>query len=356
MKNHSQWMQKALAAAQIRRGFCAPNPSVGAVLVSPLGECLGTGTHWACGHDHAERNVIQKVGVLPPETTLYVTLEPCSHHGRTPPCTDIIIDSGVSSVYYAYKDPNPQVSGSGADVLSRAGIACHHLPLPAVDNYYKSYAYWLKTKHPRLIAKLAQSQDGITARADGAPLTITGKEAASLTAQKRQQADALLTTIQTVIKDNPRLNCRTADCVISKRVYVMDSSLQFPPDARLLETAEEVVLLYSSSNHTTKLNKEWPLSDLRGIPIASGEWSLEWLSISEALGKEGLHEVWFEGGPTAFQSLLNSGLMAEAWIYQSPHALGAGLPGISFTHERLVSASYTESDVGEDSAFHFEWF
>ncbi len=344
---------QALAAADSRLGFCAPNPAVGAVLVSASGDLLSVGCHWACGYDHAEVDAIKKAGKQSDGATLYVTLEPCNHTGKTPPCTRAIIDASIARVYYGYKDPNLRVLGSGAEVLTASGISCEYLPSDAVHVFYRSYTHWLKTGLPRFIAKLAQSKNGVSAKGDGRSLTITGPEAAAHTAKGRKHADAILTTVTTVLADDPRLNCRLTDRVESRPVYVLDSCLRFPTKARLLQTAQEVILV--CRDDASMDEKNWPCSHLRCLPVPYDERGLNWSSVARILGAEGLHEVWVEVGPTAFQSLLESGLLSEAIIYQSTNVVEIGLPGIALSHKMLVNAEYEERNLGDDVMYHFRW-
>jgi diaminohydroxyphosphoribosylaminopyrimidine deaminase/5-amino-6-(5-phosphoribosylamino)uracil reductase len=353
MSHNNLWMSQALAAADSRRGFCSPNPAVGAVLVSADGVHIATGCHWASGHDHAEVDAIKKVGDLAQGATLYVTLEPCNHSGKTPPCTQAIQAAGIARVYYGYADPNPQVTGSGAQALQVAGIPCELLVDEAVTDFYRSYTHWLQTGKARLIAKLAQTQDGMTAKACGSPLTITGPEAAVFTAQGRRRADAVLTTVTTVLNDDPRLNCRLTDRVESRPVYVLDSRLRFPPNAKLLQTSEEIVLLCRDDQVIDE--SQWPAKELRVLPVATNERGLNWSAVADVLGQEGMHEVWVEMGPTAFQSLLESGELSQAIILQSPQAVGAGLPGISLSHPVLKDAECSEESLGKDTLYRFTW-
>ncbi|MBS0351896.1 MAG: bifunctional diaminohydroxyphosphoribosylaminopyrimidine deaminase/5-amino-6-(5-phosphoribosylamino)uracil reductase RibD, partial [Proteobacteria bacterium] len=147
MQNHQQdifFMRRALELAATRRGFCAPNPAVGAVVVKD-GAIIAEGVHWAYGQAHAEPDALSKIAHLAQGATLYVTLEPCSHFGKTPPCTDLIIRSQLAKIFYGMSDPNPKVKGGGAQVLNEAGMACEFLSIPELTEFYQSYGYWLKT-------------------------------------------------------------------------------------------------------------------------------------------------------------------------------------------------------------------
>src|SRR5262249_16751153 len=150
----------ALEQAQKHRGFCAPNPAVGAVMVKG-GEVIGCGHHEGPGSPHAEVIALNSVTdlALAKNSTLYVTLEPCCHWGRTPPCTDLLIKTGIKKVIYGFADPNPQVNGEGDKILRQAGIESTHHSLPEIDEFYTSYTHWWRTKLPYVTAKLAQSAD-----------------------------------------------------------------------------------------------------------------------------------------------------------------------------------------------------
>jgi len=294
------YLLKALDEAYKRRGFTAPNPAVGAVVVSD-NKIIASGTHWGPGHAHAERHALSK---LPRHvtrgTTLYVTLEPCCHEGRTPACTDAIIEAGVSRVVYAMRDPNLPNATRGHDVLSAHGIEVVHEPLPEIDAFYEAYCCWLATKRPFVIAKLALSKDDDIAYLDGNPAVLSGPEAAQFTHQQRLYADVILTTATTVLNDDPALNVRLGDKRIAKPVCVLDSKQRLTGNERLFKTAEKVFCL--NEGH----------QDLNHV-IAS-------------LGEQGYHQVWVEVGATALHALLEQALVQRLILYKTPTKLAA--PGL----------------------------
>lgn len=347
------WMEQALAAADRRRGFCAPNPAVGAVLVSELGEVIAVGEHWACGEPHAEVVALQKAGGAARGATLLVTLEPCCHTGRTGPCTAAIIAAGVSRVYYGFRDPNPRVSGGGAAALHASGIPCEHLSLTIVDEFYRSYAYWTATGRPFVRAKLAMSADGMIAAADGSPLVISGGVAAEFTAQGRRHADAILTTANTVIADNPRLNVRLGTEVQSRPVYVVDSGLRCGDDILLLHTARALIFFHGNQYDPNILDI-WMSQSVACEKIAENDQGLLLDDVMAKIGADGVHELWVEVGSICLQSLIKSGLLDELLIYVSPINVGDGYNAFLLP-EQLTSlgGNCKSSSLGDDQLYTF---
>ncbi|WP_304985754.1 bifunctional diaminohydroxyphosphoribosylaminopyrimidine deaminase/5-amino-6-(5-phosphoribosylamino)uracil reductase RibD [Coxiella-like endosymbiont] len=175
MNNSEVYLKQALEFAEIRRGFCAPNPAVGAILVKD-NKIISTGFHKRNGLPHAEVEAINSAGENVKGADLYVTLEPCCHYGKTPPCTDLIIKTGIKSVYYSLADPNPNVFNKGAQALKQAGIDCFLLEIPEIKSFYKSYSYWTANKRSWITIKLALSLDGKIAGIKGKPVALTGEE------------------------------------------------------------------------------------------------------------------------------------------------------------------------------------
>lgn len=320
-QTHDQdFLKQALQQAQLRRGFCSPNPSVGAVVVKE-GQIIGQGCHWACGFPHAESVALGALGKSAQGASLYVTLEPCSHHGRTPPCTDLIIRSGVSEVFFGMQDPNTGVSGRGAEVLRAAGIPCTQILCPQVEDFYQSYRHWLKTAQPWVTLKLAISFDGKIAGEQGKPVEISGAGCRQLTHQLRRQSDAILTTVQTILTDDPRLNVRLNNEIIAKPLYILDSHLRMPEQAKVFETCRPLTIFHgrqaSAAQREILENRQ-----VRCIAVAEGDESLDLQEILHHIGKDGRHDLWVEAGGRCFHRFMKHSLAQNVYIYVAPKILG----------------------------------
>lgn len=301
------FLQQALAEAAVFRGVCAPNPAVGAVLVK-AGKVIGVGAHAGPGKGHAEVLALQGITGDLSTATLYVTLEPCCHHGRTPPCTDLIIACGVGRVIFSEQDPNPAVSGKGQAKLKAADILCERLSVPAIQAFYQSYRQWWQTGLPFVTAKLAMTRTGAIAEADGSPLAITGLEFSHFTHQARAKADGILTTVKTILSDNPRFNARLEDKVIAKPLYVLDTKARLPVTAKVWETAKSLTVFYGETADAEAVAR---LQRQGGVCIAVPERraGLDILAVMRQLGELGLHDLWVEAGGQCLSSLLQAGLV-----------------------------------------------
>lgn len=350
MQSDADYLLQALAAAAPRRGHCAPNPAVGALLVDASGTVVAIGTHFAAGHPHAEVAAIAAyAGTDYHALCLYITLEPCAHHGKTPPCVDAIKAAGIGRVVFAYRDPNPQVAGRGQRTLQAAGIPCEHTAVPAIDLFYRSYAHWVATQRPWVTVKMAMTADGYCARKKGERLWITGQAANALTHQARAQADAILTTAQTVLADDPQLNARLPTGTVPKPVYVLDRACRLTAGRRLEQTATSLTCYHAHGAHP-------PLAPLaaRYQAVACQGTQLAWPAVLSAIGAQGIHDLWVEAGPTLLATLHAGGWINALRIYRSPHPLGEpGLralpPTIDLTEARWVA-------VGEDAWAELTFF
>jgi diaminohydroxyphosphoribosylaminopyrimidine deaminase/5-amino-6-(5-phosphoribosylamino)uracil reductase len=316
----AKFLRKALRLAQLKKGFCAPNPSVGAVLVS-ANKILARGFHEGYGLPHAEVNALNNLAPLSSQSTLYVTLEPCAHFGKTPPCVNLIIEKKISRVVFGYVDPNPLVCGLGRQLLEKAGIECVHLQLDAITDFYESYAHWQKVQLPTVTAKLALSMNGCIAGPHGQAVAITGSELADLTHKLRKKADALLTTAATIIKDNPRLNARIKNRIYQKPVYILDRTLQIPYSAEIFKTAKHVTIF-----HAETVSPAINLSNVtyHAIPLLQNNLNLN--SILRQIGKDGIHDLWVEAGGKCFAAFFEGKLLKKALIYIAPKWILQGTP------------------------------
>jgi diaminohydroxyphosphoribosylaminopyrimidine deaminase/5-amino-6-(5-phosphoribosylamino)uracil reductase len=316
------WMAEALKLAEQGRTTTTPNPNVGCVIVKD-DQLIGAGYHQRAGGPHAEVHALQQAGLAAAGATAYVTLEPCSHQGKTPPCADALIAAGVARVVCALIDPNPQVAGKGLAALRVAGIATEHGVLAsAAEQLNLGFLKRMRTGRPRVIVKLAASLDGATAMASGESQWITGPEARADVQHWRAQSCAILTGVDTVLADDPALTVRLPNCSRQPLRLVLDSHGRIPLDAQLLRVpgatvvlhgehlaAERIVALQQAGYRTVGL----PLVDNRIDLNALLDWA----------GHEQLNQLWVEAGATLAGTLIGSGNVDEVILYQAPLFLGA---------------------------------
>lgn len=321
--NDIAFLHQALALAEIQRGFCSPNPAVGAVIVRD-NKILAKGYHRGPGHAHAEVAALQQLNAQQTAgATMYVTLEPCCHFGRTPPCTDALIASGIKRVIYGYEDPNPLVAGRGRSILNSHGIECELLAIPDINVFYQSYQYWHRTKKPFITAKIALTLDGKIAGDNGQPIAITGDETNVLTHKNRKRSDAILTTVKTILSDDPQLNVRLDGAEIRKPLYILDSDLRLPSDAQVFRTASKITLFHKNTIPDTG---KYESLGARCVGIKADKEGLCLISLISIIGEDGIHDLWIEAGGKCFSAFVRNSLLQKAWIYIAPKWLGSGMP------------------------------
>ena len=318
-------MARALQLAERGLWTTSPNPRVGCVVVRD-GEIVGEGWHEKAGEPHAEVNALQMAGDKARGSTAYVTLEPCSHHGRTPPCAEALIAAGLTRVIAAMTDPNPLVAGQGLARLSAAGIetACGLLENEA---YELNIGFVSRMTHgrPWLRLKAAASLDGKTALNNGVSQWITGPEARRDGHAWRARACAILTGIGTVRDDDPQLSVRDVETTRQPLRVVVDSQLDIPLTARILqgggtlvvgavENAEKIALLRSTGNFVEIL------------PNPAGKVDLK--ALLELLARRGINEVHAEAGCKLNGSLIREGLVDELLLYLAPCLIGHQANGL----------------------------
>lgn len=352
----TNYLETALRLAEIRKGFCAPNPCVGAILVKN-GQIIAKGYHQASGSPHAEVDAISRVD--PSETSgaaLYVTLQPCCHTAKkTPPCTDLIIKSGIIKVIYGFRDPNPAVNGHTDKILKGAGIECVHYPLTLIDNFYASYAYWWKHKRPFTTAKLAMSLDGKIAGRNGKRVQLTGSIAQKFTHQQRKYTDAILTTAKTIIEDDPLLNCRIDNIIYTKPIYIIDTHLSTPISAKIFNSAQKITIFHHTQISEKEQNRFQKYA-IRFIPIKSDNIGLNLAEIIKQIGQDGIIDLWIESGGKSFQSFIENSLLQRAFIYIAPQWLGEKTLLAFNVPDPLKGAIWANSTIlGKDSCFEFKW-
>lgn len=315
----NEFMARALRLAERGLYSTTPNPRVGCVIVRD-GRVVGEGWHARAGEAHAEIHALRAAGAAARGATAYVTLEPCSHHGRTPPCAEALIAAGVTRVVAAMEDPNPQVAGQGMAALLAAGIAaeCGLLGDAALELNI-GFAARMTRRRPWLRMKLAASLDGKTALQNGASQWITGAAARQDGHRWRARACAILSGIGTVRDDDPQLNVRGVETTRQPLKVVVDSRLELPLDARVLAGGDVLVAAAQGDAAKIAALRERGAEVLL-LPDAGGKVDLT--ALLEELGRRGVNEVHAEAGFKLNGSLLGAGLVDELLLYLAPCLIG----------------------------------
>jgi diaminohydroxyphosphoribosylaminopyrimidine deaminase/5-amino-6-(5-phosphoribosylamino)uracil reductase len=351
-----QWMELALRQAEQSVGLASPNPAVGCVLVRG-GRLVGEGFHAFDRRDHAEIVALKQAGSQARGATAYVTLEPCSHHGRTGPCADALSAAGVERVVVATVDPNPVVHGAGIAKLRAAGIEVRTgvLEEPA-RRLNDGFAKFVATGLPFVTMKVAATLDGRIAPAQsvaGAPYWITGEEARTEVHRMRHAADALVAGVGTVLADNPLLTDRSG---LPRRRpllrIVLDSALRTPLDSQLVKTAQEDVLIFFTH---AGVSAQQAL-EARGVRLQQlgqdrpGE-RVALPQLLESLGRMSVTSLLIEGGAQVHTAALNQGLVDKLMLFYAPTFLGdAAVPMLGVINERPQIQQYSLKTFGRDFA------
>jgi diaminohydroxyphosphoribosylaminopyrimidine deaminase/5-amino-6-(5-phosphoribosylamino)uracil reductase len=324
-----RYMAQALRLAERGLYSTDPNPRVGCVLVR-AGNPVGTGWHVRAGEGHAEINALQEAGTRAAGATAYVTLEPCCHQGRTPPCTEALVQAGVTRVVAAMEDPNPRVAGQGLRRLRAAGIdATAGLLAAEAERLNPGFVMRMRHGRPWVRCKLAMSLDGRTAMANGESRWITGDEARRDVHRLRARSSAILTGIGTVQADDPMLTVRLegeAGEVRQPLRVILDTRLRIRPDARLLDLPGKTLIISGVKD----LDKEDQLAlagvSVATLPLTAGRLDLE--AVLQHLGSIEINEVHVEAGADLSGALLQAGLIDELVVYMAPHLMGDAARGL----------------------------
>ena len=318
-----------LALAERAVGLSDPNPRVGCVIVSADGATLrGQGHTQAAGGPHAEVMALRDAQARGNDirgATVYVTLEPCAHHGRTPPCCDALVAAGVGRVEIAVGDPNPLVNGQGTSRIAAAGIAIGHAPADIAQRARElniGFFSRMQRGRPWLRMKIAASVDGRTALPNGASQWITGAEARADGHAWRKRAGAVLTGIGTVLADDPSLDVRLVETALQPMRCVVDARLGTPPGARLFESASPVILFTASKDAARRVALEARGAEIVDIPEQDGRLDLG--VVLANLAARHVNELHVEAGARLNGALLASGQVDELLLYLAPTLLGAG--------------------------------
>jgi diaminohydroxyphosphoribosylaminopyrimidine deaminase/5-amino-6-(5-phosphoribosylamino)uracil reductase len=324
----SEWMAQALRLAERGLYTASPNPRVGCVLVRD-GIVVGEGWHERAGEPHAEIHALRAAGESARGATAYVTLEPCSHYGRTPPCADALIAASVARVVVAVQDPNPQVAGQGIAKLRAAGIEveCGLMEAAARELNIGFFTRMMRGT-PWIRSKIAASLDGRTALANGESKWITGTAARQDVQHWRARSCAVLTGIGTVLADDPQLNVRELAITRQPLRALVDNGLRLPPNARLLQQTGAVVYTVTQDAQKIAVLEQ---AGARVIVLPDVNGQVDVVALLRDLAAQGCNEVLVEAGSKLNGALLKSGLVDELVLYLAPQFLGdmaRGLAGL----------------------------
>lgn len=314
------YMRQAVALARRGTGWTAPNPLVGAVVVKD-GKVIGRGYHARCGGLHAERAALADCTVSPRGATMYVTLEPCCHQGRQPPCTDAILAAGIARVVVGSDDPNPLVAGKGLEILRRGGVEVVSGVLrEACDALNPVFFHFIRTKRPYVVMKYAMTMDGKIATRTGASRWITGEAARRRVHRDRHRYTAIMAGVGTVLADDPMLNCRIKGGKNPVRI-ICDTHLRTPLTSQIVRTAGEIPTILATCAEPSLYG---PYLDAHcqvwTLPERDGHVDLD--ALMDRLGSAGIDSVLLEGGGTLNWAALESGIVQRVQAYVAPKLFG----------------------------------
>ena len=358
-----EYMLRAIQLAKKGEGWTNPNPMVGAVIVKD-GRIIGEGYHKKCGELHAERNAIASLTESAEGATIYVTLEPCCHYGKTPPCTEAIIEQKIKKVVIGSRDPNPKVAGKGAQILRESGITVvQDFMREECDCLNPVFFHYITTKTPYVVMKYAMTLDGKIATKTGASKWITGETARQEVQHMRHRYMGIMAGIGTVLADDPMLNVRVEGWKSPVRI-VCDSSLRIPLDSQIVRSAKEyrTIVAYAGREEneeiTEKITKKIEQLHAKGVdtvccPDEKGQIDLK--KLMTYLGNEGIDSILLEGGGTLNDSALRAGIVKEVHCFIAPKLFGGknsktpveGI-GIGLPSEALKLKCTDICRIGED--------
>ena len=317
------WMEQAQALAVLGEGSTSPNPRVGCVIVRE-GRAVGAGFHRASGEPHAEVRALDEARDLARGATLYVNLEPCAHHGRTPPCTDRIVAAGIRRVVASITDPNPKVHGRGFQLLREAGLEVDTGLLDAEARALnRCFLHWHATGRPWVTLKAGVSLDGMISARDGRSRWITGPSARRFAHRLRLRHDAVLVGAGTVRRDDPLLTARIGNDEFVPLRIVLTSRLDLDPEARIFEPRERgpATRVYAPEDVDAPGEGLGERAEIRRLPARGGR--LELGSVLDDLGRDGVQSVLVEGGGRTTSWFLEDGAAHGAAVFSAPLLLGA---------------------------------
>ena len=350
------YMLQAIQLAKQGEGWTNPNPMVGAVIVKN-GRIIGKGYHKKCGELHAERNAIASLTESAEGATIYVTLEPCCHYGKTPPCTEAIIEQKIKRVVIGSRDPNPKVSGKGIKMLQEAGIeVIEDFMREECDRLNPVFFHYITTKTPYVVMKYAMTLDGKIATKTGASKWITGEAARAEVQHMRHRYMGIMAGIGTVLADDPMLNVRVDGWKSPIRI-LCDSGLRIPLDGQIVKSAGKyrTIVAYADSENTEAKRKRLHEMGVETICCPDENNQVDLKKLMKYLGEEGIDSILLEGGGTLNDSALRAGIVQEVQAFIAPKLFGGmnsktpveGI-GVRFPSEAVKLKCTDICQIGED--------
>ena len=350
------YMLQAIQLAKQGEGWTNPNPMVGAVIVKN-GRIIGKGYHKKCGELHAERNAIASLTESAEGATIYVTLEPCCHYGKTPPCTEAIIEQKIKRVVIGSRDPNPKVSGKGIKMLQEAGIeVIEDFMREECDRLNPVFFHYITTKTPYVVMKYAMTLDGKIATKTGESKWITGEAARAEVQHMRHRYMGIMAGIGTVLADDPMLNVRVEGWKSPIRI-LCDSGLQIPLDGQIVKSAGKyrTIVAYADSENTEAKRKRLHEMGVETICCPDENNQVDLKKLMKYLGEEGIDSILLEGGGTLNDSALRAGIVQEVQAFIAPKLFGGmnsktpveGI-GVRFPSEAVKLKCTDICQIGED--------
>ncbi len=356
----ADYMKLAIEEAKKGEGFTNPNPMVGAVIVKE-GQMISKDYHHQYGEYHAERNAILNCKEDMHGADLYVTLEPCCHYGKTPPCTDIILESGIRRVYIGAMDANPVVAGKGAAILRQHGLevttgVCEE----ECKELNKVFFHYIRTKQPYVVMKYAMTADGKIATRTGASQWITGETARRQVQISRHQYMGIMAGVGTVLADNPRLTCRLEGGRNPVRI-ICDTNLRTPLSATVVKTAEEIPTILATAVLEPERLKPYQEFGCQTLTLPLDGDHIDLQILMQKLGGLGINSILLEGGAMLNYSALKSGIVQAVQMYIAPKMLGGiqaktpvGGEGVALLEDAFLLANPKIRQMAEDILIEWE--
>ncbi|MEG0857216.1 MAG: bifunctional diaminohydroxyphosphoribosylaminopyrimidine deaminase/5-amino-6-(5-phosphoribosylamino)uracil reductase RibD [Terrisporobacter sp.] len=349
-----EYMKRGIELAKGGMGFVNPNPMVGAVIVKD-GEIIGEGYHEEYGQLHAERNAIANCKESLSGSTMYVTLEPCCHYGKTPPCTEAIIKSGIKKVVIGSVDPNLLVSGKGIEILRKNDIeVVENVLKEECDKLNEVFFHYIKTKIPYVVMKYAMTMDGKIATYNGKSKWITGEEARESVHRDRHKYSGIMIGIGTVLADNPMLNCRIENTKNPVRI-ICDTNLSMPLGSNIVNTANYIPTIIATCCEDKVKQDEYINKGCKVIPVPKKDNYIDLTILMSKLGEEKIDSILLEGGAALNWSALDSGIVNKVQTYIAPKIFGgvnakspvSGL-GVENPEQSFYLKNKVITQIGED--------